>query len=177
MKPMAVLRSTYRRGSWHVVALLWLAALLGSVGAADARQPDAVASQPWQSVQQYMAAWNAHDAQGATQALAADVTYFNTSAAAPREGRDAVRHVVEGLLGLIPDLHWQVIGEPVAQGDGIAFEWEFSGNARLPDDASHTEKIRPIRLRGASFARVEHGRIVYFADYYNGQAMHEQLAP
>ncbi|MFC3656418.1 nuclear transport factor 2 family protein [Xanthomonas hyacinthi] len=157
-------------------AALGLVALLSAAPLAYA-DSDAATAHAWQVVQRYLAAWNAHDVAAANRVLAPSVTYFNTSVGMESQGPDVIAGLQDRLLRLMPDLRWQIVGEPVITDDGVAFEWEVTGNARLLAETAHPSLTRPVRLRGASFARVEHGRIVYLADYYNGLSMQKQLAP
>ncbi|AZV94514.1 ester cyclase [Kerstersia gyiorum] len=170
---LEILMQSSRAGLARVIRpALWLAAFL-PVAPALATSCDAPA---WPVVQQYIAAWNEHDVLAAGTTLDAQVSYFSTSAATTRQGSQVVLDVVKGLTGLIPDLRWRVLGTPVQACEQLAFEWEFSGTAQFPAQDGKPAASRPVSLRGASFVRVEHGRIVQLADYYNGLTMREQLA-
>lgn len=171
---LEILMSSYCSG---VIRRIRLAVLLAAwLPAAPALAADCGAGHAWPVVEQYMAAWNHQDIQAAADTLSEQVSYFSTSAAAARQGSQAVLDVVKGLTELIPDLRWQVIGHPAETCGRLAFEWEFSGNAQFPAQDGQAAVSRPVKLRGASFVQVENGRITHLADYYNALTMREQLA-
>ena len=84
-------------------------------------------------VQAYLAAWNAHDSAKAAGFFADNVVYYDASMGKPVEGRDAAKTgVIDNFLTAVPDAVWTMKGEPVVQGDRVAFEWEFAGNNTGP---------------------------------------------
>ncbi|MDP5892275.1 nuclear transport factor 2 family protein [Pseudomonas aeruginosa] len=128
------------------------------------------ASEATTLVDRYVAAWNNHDAQAAARLLDERFSYFNSSVG-ERAGKQSIVSVIQSLLTLMPDLHLRLVAPALESGDTLAFEWEFSGTA-IQD-----RKRRPVRLRGASFMRIEAGKLLHLSDYYNAQSMREQLAP
>ena len=84
-------------------------------------------------VQAYLAAWNAHDSAKAASFFADNVVYYDASVGKPIEGQDAAKTgVIDNFLNAVPDAVWTMKGEPVVQGDRVAFEWEFSGTNTGP---------------------------------------------
>lgn len=80
------------------------------------------------TVKEYMAAWNAHDASRAAQFLADDAVYYDAAAGEPINGREkAEKEVIGAFIKAVPDLSWKMVGKPVYDEDTVAFRWEFSG--------------------------------------------------
>lgn len=140
--------------------------LTGLPSLAEAALLDAVAI-----VDRYVAAWNAHDPDAAVAALAPGAIYYNSGAGTEQDAKAAIDTTLRGLLGILPDLKWRVIGQPVESASGVAIEWEVSG-AYKPDGQA---EAKPLRIRGASLFRVHDGHISYLADYYDGDSMRRQL--
>ncbi len=142
----------------------------------DARSPVAAEPQASGIVQDYLASWNAHDRKGMARLYAPDITYFNTSRpGVTLRGAPAVIDVFDQLTRFMPDIHWRLVSAPVAGPEGVAFEWRVSGTVAAPPGASEAATPRAIDVRGATVLKVEGGRIVYLADYYNGLTMYEQM--
>ncbi|MCS6520859.1 nuclear transport factor 2 family protein, partial [Burkholderia thailandensis] len=103
-------------------------------------------------------------------------TCFNTSRrGVTLRGAPAVIDVFDQLNRFMPDIHWRLVSAPVAEAEGVAFEWRVSGTVAAPPGASEAATPRAIDVRGATVLKVEGGRIVYLADYYNGLTMYEQM--
>ena len=65
-------------------------------------------------VREYMAGWNAHDAELAARSLDADVEYYDASVGEPQHGMEAARdNVIAFFLDAVPDLTWTMVDEPV----------------------------------------------------------------
>ena len=133
--------------------------------------PSLGAESPEHVVLNYLAAWNMHDSQRAAGQLAYDVTYFEPSAGQTLTGRDVTRAAVAAnFVNAVPDAVWMLSGDHLIDGDKIAFEWEFSGmnTGTWRDGSAPTGKH--VVLRGMSVFRVEDGKIVYQADYFDPEA-------
>lgn len=149
-------------------AVLALAAVFALPGAARA---DALAT-----VEAYVGAWNAHDAAKAAEYFADDVVYYDASVGEPQNGRDAARtNVIEAFLNAVPDAKWERVGDPVVQGDAVAFEWTFSGTntGDWSDGTKATGKT--FTIHGLSMFRLKDDRIVYQGDYYDALGFFTQL--
>lgn len=124
----------------------------------------------------YMAAWNAHDSAAAADFLADDVSYYDASVGTPVEGRAAARtQVIDAFLNAAPDAVWARDGDPVVAGDAVAFEWTFGGtnSGDWVDGTKATGK--PFSFHGMSMFRVDDGKIVHQADYYDALGFYKQL--
>lgn len=131
---------------------------------------------PLALVEAYLAAWNAHDAEAAAAFLAEDVTYYDASAGTPLQGRgDAKTYVIDAFLDAVPDAVWAMKGEPVVQGNSVAFEWAFSGTntGAWADGTEATGKS--FILDGLSLFRIEDGQIAYQGDYYDALGFYVAL--
>ena len=61
------------------------------------------------TVKEYMAAWNAHDASRAAQYLADDAVYYDAAAGEPVNGREkAEKEVIGAFIKAVPDLNWKM---------------------------------------------------------------------
>ena len=129
-----------------------------------------------QLVNDYMAAWNAHDPDKAAGFFAEDGVYFDASVGDPQRGRQAaLDNVIKVFIGAVPDCHWEFRSEPIATADGVAFEWTYSGTNT--GDWSPTTKAtgKKIKFDGVSFVRIKDGKITYQGDYYDAAGLNKQL--
>jgi steroid delta-isomerase-like uncharacterized protein len=156
----------------HFLVTVGTAALaLGSASQASfaADSADAV-------VQAYLAAWNAHDSAKAAGFFADNVVYYDASVGKPIEGRDAAKTgVIDNFLTAVPDAVWTMKGEPVVQGDRVAFEWEFAGTNTGPWGDGPAATGKHFSFTGASVFSIKDGKIVAQSDYYDALGFYKQL--
>ncbi len=127
-------------------------------------------------VKDYVAAWNAHDSAKAAGYFADNVVYYDASVGKPVEGKDAAKTgVIDNFLNAVPDAVWTMKGEPVAAGDRVSFEWEFSGTntGAWGDGTAATNK--KFSFTGASMFAVKDGKIATQRDYYDALGLYKQL--
>ncbi|MGH8030436.1 MAG: ester cyclase [Arenimonas sp.] len=126
-------------------------------------------------VEQYLGALNAHDIVGAGAVLHDQVLYFDATYGEAQRGRSAaIDNLISPFVRGIPDLEWTLRSEPIAAGDGIAYEWTLTGTNTgtfMGIPASNQK----INLKGMSFVRVKDGKIIYKADYYDAATLNKQL--
>ncbi len=155
-----------RYRGWVIGALLVLAAT-----SALARDMT-----PRQVADAYVAAWNAHDPDGAAALMADDVTYLDATVGEPQKGREAARDkVIKLFVAAAPDLTWKMTSEPIESANGIAYEWTFAGTntgAWGPDSPATNKSFS---FNGVTFMRVENGKITYQGDYYDSLGFQKQL--
>ena len=135
-----------------------------------------VGTEAEQLINDYMAAWNAHDADKAASFFADDGVYFDASVGDPQMGRQAaLDNVIKVFLMAVPDCHWEMRSLPIVTPDGVAFEWTYSGTNT--GDWSPTTKAtgKAIKFNGVSFVRIKNGKIVYQGDYYDAATLNKQL--
>ena len=124
----------------------------------------------------YVAAWNEKDADKAAGFFADDVEYLDVTVGEPQKGRDAARdNVIKVFIGAVPDVKWEIKGEPISSADGVAFQWTFSGTntgAWGPDTPATNKSFS---IDGVTLMRVKDGKITYQGDYYDGYGFQKQL--
>jgi steroid delta-isomerase-like uncharacterized protein len=127
-------------------------------------------------VQAYLAAWNAHDSAKAAGFFADNVVYYDASVGKPIEGREAAKTgVIDNFLTAVPDAVWTMKGEPVVQGDRVAFEWEFAGNNTGPWGDGTAATGKHFSITGASVFSIKDGKITAQSDYYDALGLYKQL--
>jgi steroid delta-isomerase-like uncharacterized protein len=126
-------------------------------------------------VEEHLAAWNAHDIDGAGAVLHEDVVWFDSTYNDSQQGRAAaVDNFISVFTRAMPDLEWTLRSEPIAAGDGIAYEWTLTGT-NTGTWMGIPAKNQRVNLHGMSFVRVKDGKIVYKADYYDAATLGKQL--
>lgn len=126
-------------------------------------------------VEHHLAAYNAHDIDGAAALLHDQVLYFDATYADAFRGRTAaVDNLISPYVRAIPDLEWTLRSEPIAAGDGIAYEWTLTGT-NTGTLMGIPAKNQKINLKGMSFVRIKDGKIIYKADYYDAATLNKQL--
>lgn len=126
-------------------------------------------------LEDYLSAWNEHDAVKAGSFLAEDTEYFDASFAGLQRGRQAVvDNAINVFLRGMPDLRWEIRSEPIVGVDGIAYEWTLTGtNTGTWGRISATQQ--KVNLKGQSFVRVKNGKISYQAVVYDSAVLNRQL--
>jgi steroid delta-isomerase-like uncharacterized protein len=128
-----------------------------------------------QMLNDWLSAWNAHDASQAAGLLADDVEYFDAGFAGIQHGRDAaMERGFSTFLRGVPDLHMELRGEPIVGKDAVAWEWTFTGThtgtwGGVPATNQH------IQLKGFSLMRLRGNRIVQLSSYYDTGTLNRQL--
>jgi len=152
-------------------------AVAGALALAAAARTQSVAGESADAVvKAYVAAWNEHDSAKAAGYFADKVVYYDASVGTPLEGKDAAKTgVIDNFLNAVPDAKWEMKGEPVIQGERVAFEWEFSGTntGAWGDGTKPTGKH--FAFTGASVFSVKDGKIVTQSDYYDALGFYKQL--
>lgn len=123
----------------------------------------------------WLAAWNAHDVERAGELLAEDVEYFDAGFSGIQHGRQAAMdNGLSVFLRGVPDLRWELRGEPIVGIDSIAWEWTFTGtNSGTWGGVPATGQS--IQLKGVSLMRLRDGRISHVASYYDSGTLNRQL--
>ena len=130
------------------------------------------------TVDGYMAAWNAHNATTAAAFFADSGVYLDASVGTPQIGRDnAQKNVIQAFITAAPDCKWSRDGEPIvnAAGDGVAFQWTFSGTNTGPWGDGTKATGKPFTFHGVTFMRLSHGKIQWQGDYYDALGFYKQL--
>ena len=126
-------------------------------------------------IEAHLSAWNAHDIEGAGALLHDEVLYFDATYPDAQRGRQAaIDNIISPMTRAMPNLEWELRSEPIATGDGIAYEWTLTGvntGTWLGIPATN----QAVNLKGMSFVRIKDGRIIYKADYYDAATLNKQL--
>jgi steroid delta-isomerase-like uncharacterized protein len=122
-----------------------------------------------------VAGWNAHDAPRLAAMMADDIVYFDAGFSGVQRGRDAAmdRGVWVFLRG-VPDLRWELRGEPVVGRDAIAWEWTFTGT-HTGTWGSVPATRQQLQLKGVSVMRIRDGRVAEVSSYYDSLTLNRQL--
>ena len=126
-------------------------------------------------IEKHLAAFNAHDRDGAAAPLSKDVVYFDATLGDAQNGREAATDNIIGVyLRAMPDLEWELRSEPIATADGVAYEWTLTGTNTGTWMGIPATNQR-VNLKGMSFVRIKNGEIIYKADYYDAATLNKQL--
>ncbi len=160
----------------RLLASLLLALL--SLGCASTRTvTPRQADDTLQLLDEYMAAWNVHDAGKAAGYLDDKIEYFDATTAEPQIGRrNAQKNIIQAFMTAVPDLVWRrESSAPIVGRDSIAFQWALSGTntGNWPDGAKATGK--KFSIHGATLMRLQDGKITYQGDYYDAYGFYKQL--
>ncbi|WP_028748788.1 ester cyclase [Rhizobium mesoamericanum] len=131
---------------------------------------------PLSIVEQYLTAWNAHDAAKAASYFDEKVSYYDASVGKPTVGKaEAKAAVIDNFMTAAPDLKWVMRGDPIVSGNKVSFEWTFTGNnsGAWADGTAATNK--PFSLDGASVFVIENNAIKQQSDYYDALGFYKQL--
>ena len=131
---------------------------------------------PLEVVQQYLAAWNAHDAAKAASYFDEKVSYYDASVGKPTVGKaEAKAAVIDNFMTAAPDLKWVMRGDPIVSGNKVSFEWTFTGSnsGSWADGTKPTNK--PFSFDGASVFVIENNAIKQQSDYYDALGFYKQL--
>lgn len=124
----------------------------------------------------YLAAWNARDIDAAASYFADNVTFYDASVGTPVEGKDAAKtSVVASFINAVPDLKWEMLGDPIAEGNMVAFQWRFSGTNTGAWGDGTAPANKAFSFVGASVFKIEGGKIVNQSDYYDALGFYKQL--
>lgn len=119
-------------------------------------------------IDEYLAAWNDHDAVAVTDFMTHDVVYTDLGTGDQFEGIDAVRAFVDGMtVGFSTDYYF-TLRLVILTSEAYSFEWTMSGTNDCPD----VERDLPATgerfdIPGISIGVLRHGKIKENRDYWN----------
>lgn len=103
------------------------------------------------------------------------VVYLDVSVGEVQRGRQAAEDNVIGvLMRAMPDLEWTLRGDPIIQGNGIAYEWQLTGT-NTGTWSGIPASQQKVNIKGGTIMRVQNGKIFYQADYYDVASLNRQL--
>jgi ketosteroid isomerase-like protein len=124
----------------------------------------------------YVAAWEARDADRIAPYHAEDGIFHLHSAAEPVRGREAIRQTFAGLLAVFPDLTF--VEEELIFGDwGWVVRWKMSGTLAQPYPAGSkvAEPGSRFEIDALDMITVENGELTAKHTYVDWQAALDQL--
>src|SRR2546428_843964 len=100
--------------------------------------------------QNWVAAWNAHDADAVAALLTTDAVYEDVPFGLVNHGPAQIRAFAQFFFTVVPDLHVQLVNSSLKDGHGT-IEWVFSGT-----DVGIYHTGKPFSVRGVTVIDV-HG--------------------
>jgi steroid delta-isomerase-like uncharacterized protein len=145
------------------------------LGGCSPSPPRTTGPKPAALLQAYVAAWNRHDSLALDTLLAPTGVHEDRAQGFRGEGPAAVRAFMRDLIAAEPDYNWQITSS-LTDGQWVAAEWTWTATYTGPGPSGPVTN-QPVTGRGASFARIENGRIAYFADYYDNASFFPKPVP
>jgi steroid delta-isomerase-like uncharacterized protein len=129
--------------------------------------------------EEFIAAWNAHDADRALALLSEDVVWQDVASPEPMHGKAAIRPYLQGWFTAFPDLNATVKNRVVSE-DQVAAEVEFTGTNSGPMQMAPGAPAIPatgkkVKGQGTYFVRIQNGKGVAVHSYPDGAGMMMQL--
>jgi steroid delta-isomerase-like uncharacterized protein len=155
----------------RAIALLFTAVFLsGFVGCQNAKDKEI---QSEKMFREYIASWNAHDAEKLASFFTDDCVYENLARGKTYLGKDQLKAWAKMSFAAIPDFKVHATSL-VVSGDWVACEWVMTGTqtGALPDLPATGKSFS---VRGATIAQLKDGRILRSADYWDAATFLRQL--
>jgi len=129
--------------------------------------------------EEFIAAWNAHDADRALALLSEDVVWQDVASPEPMHGKAAIRPYLQSWFTAFPDLNATVKNRVVSE-DQVAAEVEFTGTNSGPMQMAPGAPAIPatgkkVKGQGTYFVRIQNGKGVAVHSYPDGAGMMMQL--
>jgi len=138
----------------------------------DVELPVQRAATPQAAVDDYFAAWNAHD--GAGVAALVGGSYVDPTLPAPIRGDDLAAYV-DALCAAFPDLAF-VAEPPIVDGSTVVGRWRMTGtNDGAPLPGAPAPTGGRIDLPGVDVVTTRDGRVLDVVGYFDQKAFVEQL--
>ena len=129
-------------------------------------------AQEYVAVEEYVAAWNRHDAAGLVATFAEGGTYRDPTTGGPLAG-PAISGYAAGLWSAFPDLSFEIV--TLAGGAGLVVaEWVMRGT-NLGSALGLPPTGKQLELPGVDVIRVADGAICSVVGYFDTRAFAEQL--
>ncbi len=127
----------------------------------------------------FMSAWNAHNADRAIALLADDIVWQDVTTPDPMRGKAAVRQYIQNWFTAFPDMR-VVVKNRVVNEDQVAAEVEFNGTNTGPMHMGPGAPAIPatgkkVTGKGTYFVRIRNGKAVAVHTYPDAAGMMMQL--
>lgn len=129
--------------------------------------------------EEFIAAWNAHDADRALALLSEDVVWQDAASPEPMHGKAAIRPYLQGWFTAFPDLSAGMKNRVVSE-DQVAAEVEFSGTnsgplQMVPGAPAIPATGKHVTSMGTYFVRIRNGKGMEVHSYPDAAGMMMQL--
>jgi steroid delta-isomerase-like uncharacterized protein len=128
---------------------------------------------------EFLAGWNAHNADRAVAVLSEDAVWQDLSSPEPIRGKAAARQFVEGWFKPFPDLQ-SVVKNRLVTEDQVAVELEFTGTNTGPLQLAPGAPAIPatgkaVKNKGVYFLRIQNGKVAEVHSYPDAAGLMMQL--
>jgi steroid delta-isomerase-like uncharacterized protein len=126
----------------------------------------------------YLAAWNGHDASAMTPLVTPDVIWRDPALPEPARGEAAVREFMEASWRAFPDLAFEDSGPPSLAADGrsVTIQWRMRGTNSGPiDPPGFAPTGRSIVVDGVDLWIFDGERISDYTAFYDMSGLIRQL--
>lgn len=124
-------------------------------------------------VQEFLAAWSAHDVDRLLSLFTDDVDYVDVPVGAVLHGKEELRAFAAGWFAVSPDITFEPTAT-VVTGSRAAAEWVGSGTQH-GDLPGMPATGKPWQVRGASVMELAGGKIKRCTDYWDFATVMRQL--
>lgn len=125
-------------------------------------------------LREYLAAWNAHDADRVVAYFTDDATYEDVAMGQVNTGKDQIREFAAAMFRSMPDMNVELVSLCSA-GDWVASEWVMTGTQTEDSILGVPATGKPFRIRGASVGEIAEDKIKRISDYWNLASLLQQL--
>jgi steroid delta-isomerase-like uncharacterized protein len=129
--------------------------------------------------EEFIAAWNAHDADAAVAILSDDAVWHDVASPEPMRSKAAMRQYVQSWFTAFPDMY-ATTKNRVVNEDQVAAEVEFTGTNSGPLQMAPGAPAMPatgkkVMGKGTYFVRIRNGKAVEVHTYPDAAGMMMQL--
>jgi steroid delta-isomerase-like uncharacterized protein len=143
-----------------VVCLILVGSISAGVRADDRRDQDR--GGPHRNLaQNWVDAWNSHDANAVAALFTRDAFYEDVTFGIVNHGAEQIRAFAESFFTTVPDLQFTVVNSSLTDGRGT-IEWVFSGT-----DQGVWGTGKTFAVRGVTVLEIRGARIQRNSDYFD----------
>ena len=117
----------------------------------------------------WIAAWNSHDADKVAAIFTTDVLYEDVTFGAVNHGSAELRKFAASIFEAVPDAKFELVNSSLDRGHG-SIEWIFSGT-----DHGLYKTGKRFSVRGVSAIDLRSGKISCNLDYYDAASIMRQV--
>ena len=117
----------------------------------------------------WIAAWNSHDAEKVVAIFTMDVLYEDVTFGAVNHGSAELRKFAASIFEAVPDAKFELVNSSVDRGHG-SIEWIFGGT-----DHGLYKTEKKFSVRGVSAIDLRSGKISRNLDYYDAASIMRQV--